>query len=130
MATITEYLEIILDGRDLTFEQAKALQDKIFEGEVTEVQIAAFLAMMRMKRATSAEIAGLAQSLRDHAVPVNVGIDNLVDTCGTGGATIKTFNISTAAALVAAGRGCTWPSTATGASRASAARPTCSTSWA
>lgn len=105
MATITEYLEIILDGRDLTFEQAKALQDKIFEGEVTEVQIAAFLAMMRMKRATSAEIAGLAQSLRDHAVPVNAGIDNLVDTCGTGGATIKTFNISTAAALVAAGAG-------------------------
>jgi anthranilate phosphoribosyltransferase len=105
MATITEYLEIILDGRDLTFEQAKALQDKIFEGEVTEVQIAAFLAMMRMKRATSAEIAGLAQSLRDHAGPVNVGIDNLVDTCGTGGATIKTFNISTAAALVAAGAG-------------------------
>ncbi len=105
MATITEYLEIILDGRDLTFEQAKALQDKIFEGEVTEVQIAAFLAMMRMKRATSAEIAGLAQSLRDHAVPVNTGIDNLVDTCGTGGATIKTFNISTAAALVAAGAG-------------------------
>lgn len=105
MATITEYLEIILDGNDLTFEQAKALQDTIFEGEVTEVQIAAFLAMMRMKRATSAEIAGLAQSLRDHAVPVNVGIDNLIDTCGTGGATIKTFNISTAAALVAAGAG-------------------------
>lgn len=105
MATITEYLEIILEGKDLTFEQAKALQDTIFEGDVTEVQIAAFLAMMRMKRATSAEIAGLAQSLRDHAVPVNAGIDNLVDTCGTGGATIKTFNISTAAALVAAGAG-------------------------
>ena len=105
MATITEYLEIILNGNDLTFEQAKALQDRIFEGEVTEVQIAAFLAMMRMKRATSAEMAGLAQSLRDHAVPVNVEIDNLVDTCGTGGAVIKTFNISTAAALVAAGAG-------------------------
>ena len=105
MATITEYLEIILDGKDLTFEQAKALQDKIFEGEVTEVQIAAFLAMMRMKRAAAAEIAGLAQSLRNHAVPVDAGIDNMVDTCGTGGATIKTFNISTAAALVAAGAG-------------------------
>lgn len=105
MATITEYLEVLLDGKDLTFEQAKGLQDRIFEGEVTEVQIAAFLAMMRMKRATSAEIAGLAQSLRDHAVPVNVGIDNLVDTCGTGGAVIKTFNISTAAGLVAAGAG-------------------------
>jgi anthranilate phosphoribosyltransferase len=105
MATITEYLEVLLDGKDLTFEQAKALQNRIFEGEVTEVQIAAFLAMMRMKHAASAEIAGLAQSLRDHAVPVNVGIDNLVDTCGTGGAVIKTFNISTAAGLVAAGAG-------------------------
>lgn len=105
MATITEYLEIILDGKDLTFDQAKALQDRIFEGQVSEVQIAAFLAMMRMKRATSAEIAGLAQSLRDHAVPVKVDVDNMVDTCGTGGAIVKTFNVSTAAAFVAAGAG-------------------------
>jgi len=105
MATITEFLEIILEGRDLTFEQAKSLQDRIFAGEVSEVQIAAFLAMMRMKRATSGEIAGLAQSLRDHAVAVKVDVQPLIDTCGTGGATVKTFNISTAAALVAAGAG-------------------------
>jgi anthranilate phosphoribosyltransferase len=105
MAKITKYLEIILEGGDLTFDQAKDLQDVIFAGEVTEVQIAAFLAAMRMKRATSGEIAGLAQSLRDHAVRVEVGIDNLIDTCGTGGAAVKTFNVSTAAALVAAGAG-------------------------
>jgi anthranilate phosphoribosyltransferase len=105
MTKITKYLEIILDGGDLTFEQARELQDIIFEGEVSEVQIAAFLAAMRMKRATSAEIAGLARSLRDHAVPVRPGVDNLIDTCGTGGATVKTFNISTAAAIVAAGAG-------------------------
>jgi len=105
MATITEYLEVILNGNDLTFDQAKALQDTIFEGDVAEVQIAAFLAMMRMKQATPAEIAGLAQSLRDHAVPVKVGIDNLIDTCGTGGAIVKTFNVSTAAGFVAAGAG-------------------------
>ncbi|MBP7053714.1 MAG: anthranilate phosphoribosyltransferase [Phycisphaerae bacterium] len=102
---MTQYLEIILNGRDLTFEQAKALQDTIFEGQVTEVQIAAFLAMMRMKRATAGEIAGLAQSLRDHAVRVQVDCDHLIDTCGTGGAVVKTFNISTASALVAAGAG-------------------------
>ena len=72
MANITQYLEIILNGKDLTFDQAKALQDTIFEGQVSEVQIAAFLAMMRMKKATSGEIAGLAQSLRDHAVRVKV----------------------------------------------------------
>jgi anthranilate phosphoribosyltransferase len=105
MATITEYLEVILEGKDLSFDQAKALQDRIFEGEVSEVQIAAFLAMMRMKRATSAEIAGLARSLRDHAVPVKVDLDHLVDTCGTGGAIVKTFNVSTAAGLVVAGAG-------------------------
>ncbi len=105
MANITQYLEILLNGKDLTFEQAKALQDTIFEGQVTEVQIAAFLAMMRMKRATAGEIAGLAQSLRDHAVRVTAPFDHLVDTCGTGGAYVKTFNISTAAAFVAAGAG-------------------------
>jgi anthranilate phosphoribosyltransferase len=60
---------------------------------------------MRIKRAAPTEIAGLAKSLREHAVPVKVDIDNLIDTCGTGGAAIKTFNVSTAAALVAAGAG-------------------------
>ncbi len=105
MANITQYLEIILNGGDLTFDQAKALQDTIFEGEVTEVQIAAFLAMMRMKRATSAEIAGLAQSLRNHAVRVKADFANMIDTCGTGGAGVKTFNISTASAFVVAGAG-------------------------
>jgi anthranilate phosphoribosyltransferase len=105
MATITKYLEIILNGGDLTFDQAKELQDLVFNGEVTEVQVAAFLAAMRMKRATSYEIAGLAQSLREHAVHVETGIDNLIDTCGTGGASVKTFNVSTASALVAAGAG-------------------------
>jgi anthranilate phosphoribosyltransferase len=105
MEKITEYLEIILEGNDLAFEQAKALLDIVFEGDVSDVQIAAFLAAMRMKRATPQEIAGLAQSLRDHAVRVEVGVDNLIDTCGTGGAILKTFNVSTAAAIVAAGAG-------------------------
>ena len=105
MANITEYLEIILEGKDLSFDQARSLLDRVFAGGVPEVQIAAFLAMMRMKRATAEEIAGLASSLRDHAVPVVTGLDNMIDTCGTGGAMIKTFNISTAAALVAAGAG-------------------------
>jgi len=105
MTTITKYLEIILEGNDLDFDQAKALQDTIFEGRVSEVQIAAFLAAMRMKSATPQEIAGLASSLREHALQVKLDIDELIDTCGTGGATIKTFNISTASALVAAGAG-------------------------
>jgi anthranilate phosphoribosyltransferase len=105
MAKITEYLEILLEGSDLSFDQAKDLLDTVFEGEVADVQIAAFLAAMRAKTATANELAGLARSLRDHAVHVQAGIDNLVDTCGTGGARLKTFNISTAAAFVAAGAG-------------------------
>lgn len=105
MTKITEYIEIILEGNDLSFDQAKQLLDTIFEGDVAEVQIAAFLAAMRAKKAAVTEISGLAYSLRDHAVPVKVNASPLVDTCGTGGAALKTFNISTAAALVAAGAG-------------------------
>ena len=105
MTKITEYLEILLEGNDLTFEQAGQLLDIIFEGNVADVQIAAFLAAMRVKKASVEEIAGLASSLRSHAVPVKVNASPLVDTCGTGGAALKTFNISTASAFVAAGAG-------------------------
>ena len=105
MAVITEYIQPLLEGESLSFEQATSLLDIIFEGEIPDVQIAAFLTAMRAKGATAPELAGLAKSLRDHAVSVKVDVDNLVDTCGTGGAAIKTFNISTASALVAAGAG-------------------------
>ncbi len=105
MAIITEYIKLLLEGKDLNFEQATGLLDVIFEGQVSEVQIAAFLTAMRIKGATAAELAGLAKSLRNHAVAVKVDIDNLVDTCGTGGGVIKTSNISTAAAIMAAGAG-------------------------
>jgi anthranilate phosphoribosyltransferase len=105
MIKITEFLNVILEGKDLSFEQAKQLLDTVFTGEVPEMQIAAFLAAMRVKKAAVTELAGLAASLRQHAVKVETGLDNLVDTCGTGGAAMKIFNISTAAALVAAGAG-------------------------
>ena len=105
MAKMKEYLEILLAGNDLTFDQAANLLDTIFAGDVPAAQVAAFLTAMRIKGATATELAGLAGSLRDHAVRVETGIDNLIDTCGTGGAKLKTFNISTAAAIVAAGAG-------------------------
>jgi anthranilate phosphoribosyltransferase len=105
MTTITEYIEPLLQGKALSFDRATELLDVIFEGEVPEVQIAAFLTAMRIKGATPAELAGLARSLRKHAVAVKADVDNLVDTCGTGGGKVKTANISTAAAIVAAGAG-------------------------
>ena len=105
MAQITEYINTLLEGEDLSFEQATDLLDVIFEGEVPEAQIASFLTAMRAKGPKAPEVAGLAKSLRNHAVKVETGIENMVDVVGTGGAAIKTFNVSTAAALVAAGAG-------------------------
>lgn len=105
MATIIEYIKPLLKGESLSFEQATSLLDVVFEGEVPEAQVAAFLTAMRVKGPTAQEVAGLANSLRSHAVKVEVGIDNLVDVVGTGGAAVKTFNVSTASALVAAGAG-------------------------
>ncbi|HEX40937.1 MAG TPA: anthranilate phosphoribosyltransferase, partial [Phycisphaerales bacterium] len=89
MVSIVEYLEPLLGGRDLSMEQAGGLLDAVFAGEVPEAQVAAFLTAMRVKGATAAELAGLAGSLRRHAVRVEPGVGPLVDTCGTGGGTIK-----------------------------------------
>lgn len=105
MVTIIEYINPLLRGESLSFEQARSLLDVIFEGEVPDAQIAAFLTAMRVKGPTAPEVAGLAKSLRSHAVKVEPGIENLVDVVGTGGAAVKTFNVSTASALVAAGAG-------------------------
>jgi anthranilate phosphoribosyltransferase len=102
---IKQYLEKLLAQNDLTFEEAGDLLDSVFAGDVPAAQVAAFLTALRIKGETVEELAGLAGSLRDHAVKVETGIDNLVDTCGTGGAKLKTFNISTASAFVAAGAG-------------------------
>jgi anthranilate phosphoribosyltransferase len=105
MTTIIEYIDPLLKGDDLSFEQATSLLDEIFNGEVSEPQIAAFLTAMRIKGQTASEVAGLAKSMRSHAVKVETGLDNMVDVVGTGGAAVKTFNVSTASALVAAGAG-------------------------
>ena len=105
MADISEYLKTLLAGEDLSLNNARSLLDSVFDGDVPDAQIAAFLTAMRIKTPNSAELAGLAKSLRSHAVPIRPAVDNLLDTCGTGGAAVKTFNVSTAAAFVAAGAG-------------------------
>lgn len=105
MSTIIEYLRPLLQRENLSFEQAKNLLDVVFEGEVPEPQIAAFLTAMQIKGLTALEVAGFAQSLRNHVVKVETGLEDMVDVVGTGGAAVKTFNVSTASALVAAGAG-------------------------
>jgi anthranilate phosphoribosyltransferase len=77
----------------------------VMRGEATPVQIAALLICLRVKGETAEEIAGAARALRQAMVRVEAHGAHLVDTCGTGGGAVSTFNISTAAALVAAGAG-------------------------
>jgi len=81
----------------------------VMSGDATPAQIAALLMGLRAKGETAEEVAGAAQALRAAMVPVAVSGPYLVDTCGTGGGTVPTFNISTVAAFVAAGAGATVP---------------------
>jgi anthranilate phosphoribosyltransferase len=95
----------LLDGHDLTREDARGAMDTIMSGEATPAQIGGFLVALRLKGETADEIAGCAEAMRAHVLPVRPRRDDLVDTAGTGGDGGRTFNISTAAALVAAAAG-------------------------
>jgi anthranilate phosphoribosyltransferase len=95
----------LMDGRDLTQEGARHVMRSIMDGEATPGQIGAFLVALRMKGETADEIAGCAEAMREHVLVVRPARTDLVDTAGTGGDGARTFNISTAAALVAAAAG-------------------------
>lgn len=101
---IKEAIEALVNGRSLTFEEASRVMEEIMNGEATPAQIAAFVTALRIKGETVDEIAGLASVMRAKSVPVKVDFP-VVDTCGTGGDGSFSFNISTAAAFVAAGAG-------------------------
>jgi anthranilate phosphoribosyltransferase len=95
----------LLDGRELTREQARGAMATIMAGDATPAQIGGFLVALRVKGETVDEIAGFAEAIREHVLPVRPQRDDLVDTAGTGGDGASTINISTAAALVAAAAG-------------------------
>lgn len=100
-----EVLERIIEGRDLNSGEARSLMLSIMGGELEESRLAAVLTALRMKGETIDEIAGFAAAMREKAVPVTPRSSGLVDTCGTGGDGRHTFNVSTAAALLAAAMG-------------------------
>jgi len=102
---IQDALQRLLDGRDLGRDGARSVMAEVMAGEATPAQIAGFLVALRAKGETADEIAGCAEAMRAHVLHVRPERDDLVDTAGTGGDGARTFNISTAAALVAAAAG-------------------------
>src|SRR5947209_6082894 len=102
---LTRAIDALAYGRDLTADETSHVLAEIMHGEVSETQIAAFLIALRTKGETVAELAGLARTMRELAAHVPTDRDDLVDTAGTGGGR-RTFNVSTTAALIAAGAGC------------------------
>lgn len=101
---ITEAIEAVVNGDSLSMADAAAVMNEIMSGEATPAQFGAFVTALRIKGESVDEIAGMAQTMRDHSLRVEVE-GRLVDTCGTGGDDAGTFNVSTAAAFVAAGAG-------------------------
>ncbi len=102
---LTAAIDTLASGRDLRQEQAGGVLAEIMAGHGSEAQIAAFLIALRTKGETVDEVAGLAGTMRALATPVTSTRQDLVDTAGTGGGR-PTFNVSTTAAIIAAGAGC------------------------
>ncbi len=102
---LTSAIDTLASRRDLSEAQAAEVLAQIMHGEVSETQIAAFLIALRTKGETMQELAGMARTMRELAAHVPSTQENLLDTAGTGGGR-RTFNVSTTAALIAAGAGC------------------------
>ncbi len=102
---VTAALETVASGHDLTAEQTAAVLHEIIAGGVPQTQIAGFLMALRTKGETVEELTGLARAMRGLALRVHARANDLLDTAGTGGGR-SSFNVSTTAALIAAGAGC------------------------
>ncbi|MBD3225588.1 MAG: anthranilate phosphoribosyltransferase, partial [Caldithrix sp.] len=95
----------LMDGQNLTREESRSVMNEIMQQKATDAQISAYLVAMRMKGETVDEIHGSVEAVSSDDKYFTLEDDNAVDTCGTGGADLSTFNISTAAAFVTAGAG-------------------------
>jgi len=101
-----DLLQTLIQGQDLTEQQAEELMHRIMDGAIPAELLAGILVALRAKGESVAEITGLARAMRARAVPVTPRRRDLVDTCGTGGDGSGSFNISTATAILAAAMGC------------------------
>ncbi|MBU0532826.1 anthranilate phosphoribosyltransferase [Candidatus Micrarchaeota archaeon] len=98
-------LQKIIERKSLTENEAREMLRTMIKGELGPVQAAALLIALKMKGESTIELAGFAKEMRENATLINPVKENLVDTCGTGGDSTCTFNISTTSALIAAGAG-------------------------
>ena len=98
-------LQTVISGGTLSCEAAEETMSVIMSGSATDAQIAGLLTALRMRGETVEEITGFARTMRNFSMNVNAGMTGLVDTCGTGGDGLDTFNISTTASFVAAAAG-------------------------
>ncbi len=105
MFTAQEAITRLADKREIFFDEMVDFFRQVMEGKVTPVQLSAILMGLHVKTETVSEIAAAAQVMREFSTKVEVNLPHLVDTCGTGGDKTHTFNISTAAAFVAAAAG-------------------------
>ncbi len=103
--TYSAILKTVVGGGNLSRPQAHGAFTQIMEGQWTEAQIAGLLVALAAKGETVDEIAGAAMAMREHVVRIDTAGLDVLDTCGTGGTGLSTFNVSTAAALVLAGAG-------------------------
>ena len=95
----------MLIGEALSAADAEAAFDRLMTGDASPVEMAALLTALKVRGESPAEVAGGVRALRKAMIPLDLDTERLVDTCGTGGGTLTTFNISTAASIVAAGAG-------------------------
>ncbi len=102
---IQDAIRKVVRAEDLIAEEAVAVMTEIMSGTATPAQIACFLTALRLKGETIDEITGFAQVMREKVTPIRCERQDVVDTCGTGGDGLLTFNISTCAGFVAAGAG-------------------------
>ena len=105
MSDFTSAYEAVLARHALSAEQAERAFGELLDGEVSEILAGAFLIALKMKGETGDEIAGCARAMRSRARALKLGVEGILDTCGTGGDNAGTFNISTGAALIAAAAG-------------------------
>jgi anthranilate phosphoribosyltransferase len=105
MNAVQKAINQLINGKNLSRSDSRKAMRAIMNGEGTDAQISAFLVALRMKGETVDEIAGAVEAIKSKSTRIKSKFKNVVDTCGTGGDALNTFNISTAAALVAAGAG-------------------------